>query len=236
MLIKYAFECEHVDVLHCFCEDYNIRSRRIWEKNGFTLIFTEEIPQPHKGKLQYHWRLTKDEYNKRPGETSWVQTAGLCKGVLCASAPRCIMRSSAGGILCSPVPRVYCTLRRRNVLWAPSPGEYCALLYRGYIVLSGAEMYYELHHRGSIVLSGPRVYFTQKWRGLILCRNMVWWFGRQVPLQRFIRIKTSQKPQGQNINRENAWKRRGFWKIILKDKFGIVHPFCLCYTENHWGR
>lgn len=132
--------------------------------------------------------------------------------------------------------RGYCALRHRGVLCGPAPGAYCVLLYRGYIVLSGAEMYYELHHRGSIVLSGPRVYFTQKWRGLILCRNMVWWFGRQVPLQRFIRIKTSQKPQGQNINRENAWKRRGFWKIILKDKFGIVHPFCLCYTENHWGR
>lgn len=70
MLVKYAFEYEHVDVLHCFCEDYNIRSRRVWEKNGFTLILTEEIPQPNKGKLQYHLRLTKDEYNKRRGEIS----------------------------------------------------------------------------------------------------------------------------------------------------------------------
>lgn len=65
MLVKYAFECEHVDVLHCFCEDYNIRSKRVWEKNGFQLILTEEIPQPHKGKLQYHWRLTKDEFFRR---------------------------------------------------------------------------------------------------------------------------------------------------------------------------
>lgn len=70
MLVKYAFEYDHVDVLHCFCEDYNIRSRRVWEKNMFTLILTEEIPQPHKGKLQYHFRLTKDEYNKRRGEIS----------------------------------------------------------------------------------------------------------------------------------------------------------------------
>lgn len=62
MLKQFAFENEGVDVLHCFCEDYNIRSRRVWEKNGFTLILTEDIPQPHKGKLQYHWRLTKDEY------------------------------------------------------------------------------------------------------------------------------------------------------------------------------
>ncbi|MBD5081748.1 MAG: GNAT family N-acetyltransferase [Ruminococcaceae bacterium] len=65
MLVKYAFECERVDVLHCFCEDYNIRSKRVWEKNGFQLILTEEIPQPHKGKLQYHWRLTKEEFFKR---------------------------------------------------------------------------------------------------------------------------------------------------------------------------
>ena len=70
MLVKYAFENERVDVLHCLSEDYNIRSRRVWEKNGFTLILTEEIPQPSKGKLQYHWRLTRDEYNKRWGEIS----------------------------------------------------------------------------------------------------------------------------------------------------------------------
>ena len=62
VLVKFAFECEHIDVLHCFCEDYNIRSRRVWEKNGFKLVLTEEIPEPHKGKLQYHWRLTKNEY------------------------------------------------------------------------------------------------------------------------------------------------------------------------------
>ena len=64
MLVKYAFECEQVDVLHCLCEDYNIRSCRVWEKNGFTLVLTEEILRPSKGKLQCHWRLTKDEYIK----------------------------------------------------------------------------------------------------------------------------------------------------------------------------
>ncbi len=72
MLVQYAFEGEHVEILHCYCEDYNIRSRRVWEKNGFTLILTEEIPQPSKGKLQYHWRLTKDEYDRRRDEESRV--------------------------------------------------------------------------------------------------------------------------------------------------------------------
>lgn len=68
MLVKYAFEREQVDVLHCLSEDYNIRSKRVWEKNGFSLILTEEIPQPQKGKFQYHWRLTKEEYFKRRQE------------------------------------------------------------------------------------------------------------------------------------------------------------------------
>ena len=62
MLVKFAFEQEQADVLHCLCEDYNLRSRRIWEKNGFSLILTEPIPQPHKGKYEYHYRLTKEEY------------------------------------------------------------------------------------------------------------------------------------------------------------------------------
>ena len=64
MLVKFAFEQEKTDVLHCLCEDYNLRSRRIWEKNGFSLILTEPIPQPHKGKFEYHYRLTKEEYRK----------------------------------------------------------------------------------------------------------------------------------------------------------------------------
>ena len=62
MLIDFAFNVENVDVLHCLSEDYNIRSCRMWEKNGFALILTEELPQPQKGKYQYHYRLTKDEY------------------------------------------------------------------------------------------------------------------------------------------------------------------------------
>lgn len=64
MLAEYAFGVENVDVLHCVSEDYNIRSKRVWEKNGFLLILAEDIPQPNKGKQEYHWRLTKDEYEK----------------------------------------------------------------------------------------------------------------------------------------------------------------------------
>lgn len=37
MMVDFAFCGELVDVLHCFCEDYNIRSRRMWEKHGNSL-------------------------------------------------------------------------------------------------------------------------------------------------------------------------------------------------------
>ena len=62
MMIDFAFNGEHVDVLHCFCEDYNVRSRRMWEKHGYTLVLSEDLPQPQKGKLQLHYRLTRQEF------------------------------------------------------------------------------------------------------------------------------------------------------------------------------
>ena len=62
MVIDFAFNEEHVVVLHCFNEDYNPRARRMWEKNGFTLVLSEDLPQPQKGKYQYHFRLTREEY------------------------------------------------------------------------------------------------------------------------------------------------------------------------------
>ena len=66
MMIDFAFNGESVDVLHCFCEDYNVRSRRMWEKHGFTQILAEPLePQPQKGKWQYHYRLTQQEYIER---------------------------------------------------------------------------------------------------------------------------------------------------------------------------
>lgn len=62
MLIEYAFAGEGVDVLHCFCEDYNIRSRRVWEKNGFRFIQSEALPQPQKGRFQFHFQRTRQEF------------------------------------------------------------------------------------------------------------------------------------------------------------------------------
>lgn len=65
MLAKYAFECENAHVLHCLCEDYNIRSRRVWEKNGFSLILKEDTPGSVKARQQYHYRLTREEYFRK---------------------------------------------------------------------------------------------------------------------------------------------------------------------------
>ena len=49
-----------------------------WEKNGFSLALAETLPQSGKGKYQYHWRLTKIEYDIREkrmgGENEKEQT------------------------------------------------------------------------------------------------------------------------------------------------------------------
>ena len=63
MLMDYAFTTEKADVLHCFSGDYNIRSRRVWEKNGFKNILIEDIANSAKVKQQYHWRLKKEDYH-----------------------------------------------------------------------------------------------------------------------------------------------------------------------------
>ncbi len=62
MLLDFAFTDQKVDVLHCICEDYNQRSCRMWEKHGFTRCAAYPLPQPQLGKMQYHYRLTKQEY------------------------------------------------------------------------------------------------------------------------------------------------------------------------------
>jgi len=63
MLVDFAFNTEKVDTLHCICEDYNIRSNRVWEKNGFSLVLKEKLPEWQKGDYQCHWRLTKEAFN-----------------------------------------------------------------------------------------------------------------------------------------------------------------------------
>ena len=63
LLADFAFCRERVDVLHCICEDYNKRSCRVWEKNGFTLSYTQPLlPQPQKGRMECHYTLTRQAY------------------------------------------------------------------------------------------------------------------------------------------------------------------------------
>jgi len=67
MIIDFAFNHERVDVLHCFCEDYNKRSERMWQKHGFTLVRQDEEtynPQWKSpiGKWQYHYALLYQRY------------------------------------------------------------------------------------------------------------------------------------------------------------------------------
>ena len=62
LLVEFAFSQEGVDVLHCINDDYNIRSRRMMEKNGFTLIQSIPLPSSKIGNYELHWQLTKEQY------------------------------------------------------------------------------------------------------------------------------------------------------------------------------
>lgn len=52
LLCDFAFQQEHVQVLSCFCDDYNVRSRRAFEKNGFTHVFSCPVPNSTKAKKE----------------------------------------------------------------------------------------------------------------------------------------------------------------------------------------
>jgi RimJ/RimL family protein N-acetyltransferase len=62
ILVEFAFTIEHVDVLHCIFEDYNHRSKRVFEKNGFTLHHQVNLPPMQKRHFEYHYGLTSEEY------------------------------------------------------------------------------------------------------------------------------------------------------------------------------
>jgi len=62
ILVEFAFTIEHVDVLHCIFEDYNHRSKRVFEKNGFTLHHQVNLPPMQKGHFEYHYVLTSEKY------------------------------------------------------------------------------------------------------------------------------------------------------------------------------
>lgn len=60
MLMDFAFTKTTTDVLHCICDESNIRSNRVWQKNGFRLAWQE--PGEECGN---HYALTREEYLSR---------------------------------------------------------------------------------------------------------------------------------------------------------------------------
>jgi RimJ/RimL family protein N-acetyltransferase len=55
LLVGLAFEREAVDVLICFCSGHNPRSRRAFEKAGFTL--RRQVPRPNNPKSEIGYEL-----------------------------------------------------------------------------------------------------------------------------------------------------------------------------------
>lgn len=69
LLVEFAFEKCGADVIHePGIGDYNVRSRRAFEKNGFRVV--REIPeQPgRKAKLLYEMVLTREDYKAQAAE------------------------------------------------------------------------------------------------------------------------------------------------------------------------
>jgi len=66
MLVNFAFGSETTDIIYGITGDYNKRSGQVFQKNGFSLFL--ECPADNNPKaegLELHYRLTRDEYEKR---------------------------------------------------------------------------------------------------------------------------------------------------------------------------
>ncbi|MBQ7930502.1 MAG: GNAT family N-acetyltransferase [Clostridia bacterium] len=63
LLADYAFREDSADVLHCMCDIANVRSNRIWQKNGFRLAWSEP-----GAEYEQHYVLTREDYTKSGNE------------------------------------------------------------------------------------------------------------------------------------------------------------------------
>ncbi|MDR0730208.1 MAG: GNAT family N-acetyltransferase [Treponema sp.] len=63
MLLEYAFEKENVDYVYGIVYDYNKRSCRVFEKNGFEINKVKKLPEGMKGKNELHYLITKEKYH-----------------------------------------------------------------------------------------------------------------------------------------------------------------------------
>jgi len=66
LLTKFGFEHEKADkIFACGVADYNPRSRRVFEKNGFVLVGENRQPVNKKAKVTYDLVLTREEYEAK---------------------------------------------------------------------------------------------------------------------------------------------------------------------------
>lgn len=65
MLVDFAFGDEHADVLHVIVGDYNLRSIRTFEKNGFVEVARIPTNEAAKQSEEIHLALTCEEYFTR---------------------------------------------------------------------------------------------------------------------------------------------------------------------------
>ena|GEM_PF-102542 len=65
MLVDWAFNHEKTDIIYGITGDYNKRSGRIFQKNGFQLFQKHPTQYARKEEgLEFHYRLTRDEYER----------------------------------------------------------------------------------------------------------------------------------------------------------------------------
>jgi len=69
MLIDFAFNGEHADMLYCFAADYNVRSQKMFLKLGFQPCGESDAGEDSlRAKVEYHYRLTRQEFAERRRE------------------------------------------------------------------------------------------------------------------------------------------------------------------------
>ena len=62
MLAEFAFTQESVGAVHYCVDDYNLRSRRACEKNGFVLALELPHDPPHQDRRECHYQLRRQDY------------------------------------------------------------------------------------------------------------------------------------------------------------------------------
>lgn len=66
MLVNFAFCSESTDILYAVIFDFNMRSRRAFEKNGFLLVKSEPSNEVSaNAEVDLYYRLTKEEFIER---------------------------------------------------------------------------------------------------------------------------------------------------------------------------